>query len=554
MRAASSFIVPLGALLACAAVAGAQPANDNCASPAAIGAVPFTEPGLDTTTATTEAGDPEQTCDPGYQDSNSVWYSITPAFTGILKASTGGSDYDTLLSAYTGTCGALTSVACNDDSGSLSTSNISFAVTAGTTYLIEVTSYLPDGGTLMLNVFVPTPFTNDNCGNATVIGSLPYYEPGLDTTTATTEVSDPVQTCTDDQNLNSVWYSITPGFTGAIRVTTAGSDYDTVLTAHTGACGALTEVTCNDESSTDSTSEVEFAVTAGTTYLIEATGYSGGDGGGNLVLSASMVPPPANDNCASPTAIGAVPFAEELDTLGATTEVSDPVNSCSGSTGNRSVWYSVTPTFSGKLGVSTQGSDYDTVVSVYTGTCGALTEVACDNDSGYQNTSIVNFDVTSGTTYLIRVSNLSDLVGSLFIRVDKPTDWVIRPVRPVKVDIPSGKIVGGHFATLKRFKVKVLNANGSDAREVQLNVDSFCDGVSVVSVNFYLPNNLATLSPGDSSTATVTLYALYDPSNQSRVSPTRCYLRAYLGPVTDVPGGNMTNDREMISVDVFSLP
>ncbi|MCZ6571072.1 MAG: hypothetical protein O7B23_13015, partial [Deltaproteobacteria bacterium] len=63
--------------------------------------------------------------------------------------------YDTVLAALTGTCGTFTEVACNDDFSGLQ-SLISFAVTAGQTVLLEVTSLSGSGGNLILNVvFAP---------------------------------------------------------------------------------------------------------------------------------------------------------------------------------------------------------------------------------------------------------------------------------------------------------------------------------------------------------------------------------------------------------------
>ncbi len=80
----------------------------------------------------------------------SVWYSFTPAVSSPLTADTFGSDYDTLLSAYTGTQGALTQLACNDDAGSGVQSRVRFPVTAGTTYYFMVAGV--GGGNLVFTL------------------------------------------------------------------------------------------------------------------------------------------------------------------------------------------------------------------------------------------------------------------------------------------------------------------------------------------------------------------------------------------------------------------
>jgi len=124
---------------------------DACAAPQIIADLPFTG-GLDTTTATTEPTDPFLTCGAGGQQFHSVWFSFEAPVDGTVTADTVGSNYDTVLAALTGTCGSLTQRACNDDTVGLQ-SRITFPVTAGTTYLLEITAYgSGNGGQLVLNV------------------------------------------------------------------------------------------------------------------------------------------------------------------------------------------------------------------------------------------------------------------------------------------------------------------------------------------------------------------------------------------------------------------
>lgn len=88
---------------------------------------------------------------------------------------------------------------------------------------------------------------------------------------------------------------------------------------------------------------------------------------------------------------------------------------CAGVTviANGQYWYSITAPSNGNITLSTDyaGTDYDTRINVYTGSCGALTCVAADDDGGvtFVNgwTSVVNFNITAGTTYLVRVGAYS---------------------------------------------------------------------------------------------------------------------------------------------------
>ena len=72
-----------------------------------------------------------------------------------MTIDTAGSNFDTLLSVYTGSSvSALTSVASNDDdwAAGLTTSKVTFAVTAGTVYQIAVDGYGGASGNISLHI------------------------------------------------------------------------------------------------------------------------------------------------------------------------------------------------------------------------------------------------------------------------------------------------------------------------------------------------------------------------------------------------------------------
>jgi len=112
------YVLSIGlALVASAGLARAQPANDDCADATVIGSLPFTDT-VDTSAATTEAGDPVIDCDQQSfgQSTKSVWYRFTAPSGANLDIDTHGSDFDTVLVAWKGACGALTDTAvCNAD-------------------------------------------------------------------------------------------------------------------------------------------------------------------------------------------------------------------------------------------------------------------------------------------------------------------------------------------------------------------------------------------------------------------------------------------------------
>ena len=113
---------------------------------------------------------------------------------------------------------------------------------------------------------------------------LPYTD-NLNTAGATTATSDPVFPCTRAVNKNTVWYRYTPSASMPVTISTAGSDYDTVLGVWQGSKGNLVSVACNDDYGSLKQSQVTVFLTGGVAYSIEVASYYAG--GGNLVLNAT---------------------------------------------------------------------------------------------------------------------------------------------------------------------------------------------------------------------------------------------------------------------------
>jgi len=79
----------------------------------------------------------------GNQGFHTAWYQFTAPYAGMVTVTTRGSNYDTIVSAFTGSCGALTIASCNDDYTGL-TSQITFPIKANTTYYLEVADWWED--------------------------------------------------------------------------------------------------------------------------------------------------------------------------------------------------------------------------------------------------------------------------------------------------------------------------------------------------------------------------------------------------------------------------
>src|SRR5262249_4331001 len=151
---------------------------------------------------------------------------------GTISLDTNGSDYDTVLSVFTGTCGSAVQIACDDDSGTGANSQLTnVPVTAGTSYLIKVADYGgPTGGTLHFHMtYAPTAPANDLCSSATLISSNTFSPTPFCTLGATISNGEPSESCGFPPNNSSVWYRFVPSVAGSATLDTFGSNYDTVL-------------------------------------------------------------------------------------------------------------------------------------------------------------------------------------------------------------------------------------------------------------------------------------------------------------------------------------
>ena len=109
-------------------------------------------------------------------------------------------------------------------------------------------------------------------------------------------------------------------------------------------------------------------------------------------------------------------FGVVTNTVNATTQGNDPNTSCGSGIypkQSRSMWIRFTPDTSGNYNINTEGSDYDTVLAVWTGSFGSLTDRDCDDDSGPGLLSSLTLALTGGTTYYIEAMQYGSGSGGL---------------------------------------------------------------------------------------------------------------------------------------------
>jgi hypothetical protein len=383
------------------------PTNDNFGHATVVTAgLPFTTT-EDVSGATTAANDPAA-CG---GTKNSVWFRFTPTVSETFIADTTGSTYQPAVSVFTGAPGSLHPIACSGFTP-FPRPAVKWAGIAGVTYHLMVVDGSPFGNatskqlTLTLSGKAPPP--NDDFNHATVIPALPATVT-TDASGATTAPDDP--TACGGPPDSSVWFNFTPTTNELVVADTNGSTYQPAVSVWTGARGALVNVTCGNFFQPAS-----WQATAGVTYhlMVANSSLFGSAPAGQLTLHLQGLLAPPNDDISHATVIPRLPFNDTLDTTAATTSPSDPA-ACD-NTVNATVWYKFTAPASGIISLDTAGSNYQTAVSAYSGSPGALLQIAC----GVNATNI--FAVSKGTTYYFMVAAFPQQGGSLHFRVNVKPD------------------------------------------------------------------------------------------------------------------------------------
>lgn len=173
---------------------------------------------------------------------------------------------------------------------------------------------------------------------------------------------------------------------------------------------------------------------------------------------------PSNDMFANAVTItGASPANQTKNTEHATVEPGEPKPAAAG---RASVWYRWVAPASGNVTIQTTGSNYDTVLGLYTGSAvNALTEVAANDDQvvGSVFTSKVVTHVTSGTTYQIAADGYGGDSGNLTLALNLVADPAATPtVAAVHAPEPSA------FGSASSVNVTVTGSAGTPSGAVSV--------------------------------------------------------------------------------------
>jgi hypothetical protein len=347
--------------------------------------------------ATRDPGEPEHA---GKIGGRSLWLTWVAKDSGIVTFTTKGSSFDTLLAAYVGDdFRQLTEVASDDDGGQSHTSQIRFNAVVGTRYHIAVDGYNGSGGYVLLRWDLEVtpdllPEIADHPQHmAAALGQKALFSVKV------REAAVAYQWLRDGKEIRGANEPVL--LIEAVQLADIGTY--TVLVLRGGRIPRIVEsLPARLEINVDGCDgvPVDDVTVDKLADLREDEPGQRSPGGGGL-QPASFV-------------LGYV--GSRVFSLAGSGRDPDEPNHCD-VLGGASRWLTYPAPADGMFHLDTDGSDFDTVVAVYSGMAtnyASLTEVACDNDSGLDGIdSKLSFPVQAGTKYHIAVDGVGGATGNV---------------------------------------------------------------------------------------------------------------------------------------------
>ncbi len=272
-------------------------------------------------------------------------------------------------------------------------------------------------------------------------------------------VADP--SCSD-YNGADVWFSVVVPANGNLQIDTDIADLtDASMAVYRGDCANLTEISCNDDGSTNAALMPYLVITnqiPNSTLYVRIWDYAGDDEGSFRICASEYTPPaaPSNDECAN-----AIPLTVNPDlscairlsgsTIGAT-QSNETSASCGASGTNDDIWFSFVATQTTHVvsELVTSGAG-DLATQLYSGACGSLVAMQCSDPQYMTFTGL-----TPNQTYYLRVytwssSNSTRSTFDICVGTLPPPpandDCSGATTLPVNPDLNCGQVTAGTTAS-----------------------------------------------------------------------------------------------------------
>lgn len=375
----------------------------------------------------------------------SIWWDWSCTTDGWVTVDTKGSTFDTVAAVYIQNVILLANNNnyYRDGDGDIAlhpfdvsdefNARLRFYATAGNSYQIAVdgTDGLEVGSAQLTITQSRSHPSNDNVNSATVLNS--FADGDFITASASgsnigasVELGEPDHNPGDETSASTtVWYEWqSPPVDRLVNINTFDSRFDTILAVYSREGSNLIRWATNDdhEDADEFQSAVTFHSSAGITYLIAVDGYSGEQGRVGLKLTAGDQ---QNDNAEAAVAQFGFEWQSTSNSTAATAQPDEPPHA-PGQAATASMWWRWESPLDGDIRVDTLGSDFDTLLAVYTGVDPDsdqpfanpdLTLIGSNDDDPTTSTghSTVQIAVEYGETYYIAVDGKASETGDVLL-------------------------------------------------------------------------------------------------------------------------------------------
>ncbi|MEX1189694.1 MAG: GEVED domain-containing protein, partial [Bacteroidia bacterium] len=342
-----------------------------------------------------------------------VWYKFvaTAGYANIIVQ--GGAGYNPVIQMFTitGNKTIATEFPAVNATGANGAEEVTYyGLSVGTTYFVRVYDFGAGNptGNFTICVFRTPPPSNDLCIGAISIfqqNSATCVTPTFGfTLSATPDLAAAPCAGTSDDDVFYTFVATSPNPT--IEVTGI-QGFDPVLNLRSGpGCG--TSIQCANATGVDGTEVINAAgLTVGQTYRIRI--YSAGNGtpfmGVFNVCVYGIAVPPANDNCAGAFNLPNTSPCTSVNGLVTGATQSQP--GCAGNA-NDDVWYQFIAANTTSTVTVVGGIGFDAVVQVFSGGCGSLVSLGCQDATGSGTAeNLVLSGLIPGNTYYVRTYHWS---------------------------------------------------------------------------------------------------------------------------------------------------
>ncbi len=260
--------------------------------------------------ATTSPSDPIFPCrvEGAQQGVGTLWYKFIASSTSAQVNTCPTRSGDSLVAVYSGTCGNLTQIGCNDDSCGLRSTLCVSGLMVGQTYYIQFATYSGARGayTMALTCPCPTGEYNDTCATADTMNPAGGFDGRLGSTELAFVDENAPECSFNAVTAPGVWYRVVGNGT-TFTANVCNAEYDSKIHIYCGTCDALICVGNNDDGTGEdecgpgaSGSFFQWCTEPGRTYYILVSGFSGQVGDFSIFMNSDFMqcsPPPACNQC-----------------------------------------------------------------------------------------------------------------------------------------------------------------------------------------------------------------------------------------------------------------